>query len=192
MDNEADVALLESAAAAEAPPAPPADLEQVKAKAARLVAIEQELDDLAETEKRLKKEREAIRIHELPEMMFSLEMTLIGVGNKVVEIEPMIQATLPKESTALQAACNWLVDNKEGGVIKRQLNLDLPKGDAVMEAKVVTALNAVDPGLAPRVIPTVHYQTYLALCRRLVQSGKDVPKDVLGIFVGHIARVGSR
>ena len=188
MANEADVALLESAAT-EVSPRPKADLDQIMTKASRLIAIEQELDDLAETEKRLKKEREAIRIHELPEMMFSLEMTLIGVGNKIVKIEPMIQAALPKEPVALQAACNWLVDNKEGGVIKRQLECALPKGDALMEAKVLEALKAVSPTLAPAITPTVHYQTYLALCRRLVTAGKDVPKDLLGIFVGHIARV---
>lgn len=180
-----NISILEADAAAR----PKADLGALRAKAARLCAIESELAELAETEKRLKKEREDLRIHQLPELMFEMDMTLIGVGDKVVELEDMIQASFPKEPERIEAAVNWLVDNREGGVIKRALALELPKGDAVIERKVLDAIVGVSPALRPEVRPTVHFQTYLALCRRLVRSGATIPLDVLGVFVGHIVRV---
>jgi len=188
MSNLSDLELMASDSD-EASPKSAASLEQVKTKAQRLIELENELSDIAIREKQLKKERAQIRIRDLPEMMFELGLTSIGVGNKVVEIEDMIEGKLPKEPEPLKAACDWLVDNREGGVIKRKLELELPKGDAVMEQRVVDALNAISPKLDPRVVPTVHFKTYEALCKRLVRSGAEIPKDVLGIFVGHIARV---
>lgn len=167
----------------------PATLENVHVRAERLVALERELNDLAETEKKLKKERERLRIRELPEMMAELKMTSIGINNRVVAIEPLIQATLPKEPDKLVLAIEWVEDAKEGGCVKRALELDLPKGDAVMEQRVIDALLAVDPRLSPRVTPTIHHSTYTALCKRLVRAGVDLPKDLLGVFVGSIARV---
>lgn len=189
MADDIDYAELMEQAAADSAPVEPADLAQVQAKAARLVAIELQLADIAEQEKLLKKERALLRIKQLPEMMASLNMTIVGVGNQVVKIEAMIQAGLPKDPLKRKAACDYLVDMREGGVIKRQLIAFLPKGNAVVEQKLLDLLRANFPDVFAEVQMDIHYQTYLALVKRLIRSGKEIDKDKLGIFVGHIARV---
>lgn len=188
-DYKVDIAeLMEEAAASNEPP-PTADLEQVMAKAKRLIEIETELEELSEKEKKLKKERELVRIKQLPDMMFSLNMTSVGIGNRTVKIEPMIQANLPKDPTKKIVALNTLVDMKEGGVISRNIALHLPKGDAVVAEKTMDFLKLQFPSLLPELQDYVHPQTYLALCKRLIKSGVEVDKDKLGIYVGQIARV---
>lgn len=164
-------------------------LDEVKAKAARLVAIEAELANMAKREQDLKKERERIRTSELPSMMFQLEITSIGVSNRTVLIGPNIQASLPKDADKRDVALKWIIDAKEGGIIKRSLELDLPKGDAVIEHRIVDALRKVHSSLNPRIEASIHHSTYVALARRLAASGKPFPADVLGIFVGQIAWV---
>ena len=183
-----DIALMEQAAA-DKTPVTQVDLATIVAKAKRLVEIEMELDDLAAQATKLSKERESLRIHELPEMMFANDMTSVGVGNKVIVIEPIVEASVPKEPERLERVVNYLVDIGEGGNIKRALQLDLPKGDAAMEDKICTAIRTIAVGLNPRITPSIHAQTYKAIMRRLVKSGRDLPRDLLGVFIGHIARV---
>jgi hypothetical protein len=170
----------------------PASLDAVKRMGKELVKCEADLAHAEEEVKRLKKLREDLRIKQLPEMFFKLGITMLGGidgTNCVLRKEPLIQATLSKEPEPREQAINWLVDNKHGGSVKRSLYLDLPKGDAVVEHKVVAALRKVAPSLVPVVEYDVHYQTYLALCKRLVQSGAKIPLDVLGIYVGSIVRM---
>lgn len=173
----------------------PASLDAVKKKGRELVQCEADLVHAEEEVKRLKKLREDLRIKELPELFFKLGITMLGGidgTNCVLRKEPLIQATLSKEPESREKAINWLVDNKHGGSVKRSLSLDLPKGDAVAEHKVVAAILALAKkgyNLKPVVTYDVHYQTYLALCKRLVQSGSVIPLDVLGIYVGSIVRM---
>ena len=84
-------------------------------------------------------------------------------------------------------ALQWLVDNQLGGNIKRNLEVELPKGNEVMEHLVIDALSEL--GLEASIDATVHHSTYSSLCRKLVESEKIIPKDVLGIYVANIARV---
>lgn len=169
----------------------PASLEDVKKRGLDLVECEVDLALAEEEVKRLKKLREDLRVKILPEMFFKLGITVVGIDgtNHILRKEPLIQASLPKEPEPRERAINWIVDNKHGGSVKRSLSLDLPKGDAVIEHKVVAALKKVAPSLVPVVEYDVHYQTYLALCKRLVQSGAKIPLETLGIYVGSIVRM---
>lgn len=171
----------------------PVDLKYVQDKARRLVAIEDRLEELADEEKQLKEEQRLIRIFQLPEALFELEISppIIGVGNRVVEVEPLITASLPPVESAemRQKALETVIDLGLGGNIKYTLEIDFPKGDAITEAKVIDAINAVSADLKPRVNATIHHSTYTAMIKRLINAGKVIDRTVLGVFVGNIARV---
>lgn len=171
----------------------PVDLKYVQDKARRLVTIEDRLEELADEEKQLKEEQRLIRIFQLPEALFELEISppIIGVGNRVVEVEPLITAALPPvdQPEMRQKALNTVIDLGLGGNIKYTLEIDFPKGDAITEAKVIDAINAVSADLKPRVNATIHHSTYTAMIKRLINAGKVIDRTVLGVFVGNIARV---
>jgi hypothetical protein len=172
----------------------PVDLKYVQDKARRLVAIEDRLEELAFEEAQLKDEQKLIRIFQLPEALFELGISppIIGVGNRVVEVEPLITATLPsqdKDPEARQKAINAVIDLGLGGNVKYTLEIDFPKGDAITEHKIIDAINSVNPNLRPRVNATVHHGTYTAMIKRLINAGKVIDRALLGVFVGNIARV---
>lgn len=187
MDTNTDI--MSAAAADQQGSASPASLDSVKALGAQLVQVELDLTAAEATVTRLKQLREEIRIRQLPAQMFELGIDSLGVGNRVLEREPLIQASLPKDPEPRAAAINWLVDHQHGGVIKREVVVALPKGDAATEHKVLAAIRAAAPGIEAAVGYDIHYQTYLALCKRLVKSGAVIPLKALGIFVGSIVRI---
>jgi len=171
----------------------PATLDAIREKANELVAVEQKMSDLTAQLKELSKQREYLRIRLIPDMMASNEIFSIGVGNKVVEVEPIVEASVPKDADKLDAAISFLTSIGEGGNVRRHLDVELPQNNAVIEDRVVKALTRISRRLKPRVVATIHPQTYKAIARRLVANGTAIPekdgKNILGIFVGRIARV---
>ena len=162
-----------------------ATLDDVKRSVESLIALDTKISELESELEKSKREFKEISETILPPLMFELELSDFRSGNVKVALESVIGAKLPTELEARRAAIDWLVDRGEGGAVKRQLEVFLPKGDAVMEEKVVDALLAVDKNLSPTITPTIHHSTYAAICRRLVQKGgEDLPLEKLGIFVG--------
>jgi len=166
-----------------------ADLKDVRRLAGRLVAIE---DEIVECEARiaaLKKEREEVRIRTLPGVMFELGIDSVSIDNHHCTLEPLVQATLPKDPVQRQEAVEWLVDNGHGGIVKRQLTVELPKGDAAMEDLVKDAVHDAAPELLIATTYNVHHSSYTALAKQLVRDGVSVPADLLGVYIGSIVRV---
>jgi hypothetical protein len=171
----------------------PIDLKYIQDKARRLVTIEDRLEELKIEESQLKEEQRQIRIFQLPEAMFELDIKppIIGVGNRVVEVEPLVTASLPstEDPKRREKAMNYVIDLKLGGNIKYTLQLDLPKGDAITQHKVIDALKAVSFDLNPRIETTIHHKTYTSMISKLIAAGKVIDRELLGVWVGNIARV---
>jgi hypothetical protein len=171
----------------------PFDLKYIQDKARRLVTIEDRLEELAVEESQLKEEQRQIRIFQLPEAMFELDIKppVIGVGNRVVEVEPLVTASLPstEDPDKRQKAINYVVDLKLGGNVKYALEVDLPKGDAIMQHKVLDAIRSVSRDLNPRINASIHHKTYTSMISKLIASGKVIDRELLGVWVGNIARV---
>ena len=181
-----DAIELMAQAAAEAPKA---NLQEVKRLAARLVVIEDEIKQCEDYIAKAKKEREEIRIRTLPGVMFELGIDSVSIDNHQCTLEPLVQATLPKDPIQRQEAVEWLVDNGHGGIIKRQLTVELPKGDAATEDMVRDAVRDAAPGLVVSTAYNVHHSSYTALAKQLVRDGVSVPADLLGVYIGSIVRV---
>lgn len=171
----------------------PIDLKYVQDKARRLVAIEDRLEEIAAEEKVLKEEQKQIRIFQLPEAIFELDIKppIIGVGNRLVEIVPLIAAKLPpkEDPDRREKAINAVIDMGLGGNVKYALEMDFPKSDAILGHKIVDAINAIDSTLKPHIDTTIHHGTYTAMISKLIAAGIPIDRDLLGVWVGNIARV---
>ena len=186
-----DTDLMAEAAAEQDEHRDPASLEKVRELGARLIAVEREIEDAEELVSRLKKEREEIRIRKMPAQMFELKLTVLGIDNHVLTLDSLVTGSLPKSADERAKAIEWLGDHGHGGAIKRLLSLDLPKGDAVTEHKVLDALAEVAPSLQPEVKYDIYPSTYGKLCRDIVAHGEEAPYETLGIYVGSIVRMDS-
>ena len=168
---------------------PVADLSEVKRLAARLVKIDDEIKQCEDFIANAKREREDIRVRILPNVMFELGLDSITIDNHYCRLQPHVQAALPKDPEPREAAINWLVEHGHGGIIKRQLKVDLPKGDGDTEIAVKEAVAEAAPGLVVDTAYNVHHSSYSALMRQLVREGANIPTDILGVYVGQIVRV---
>lgn len=166
-----------------------ADLKSVKRLAARLVQIEDEIIDCEARISALKKEREEVRVKTLPGIMFELGIDSVTIDNHRCTLEPLVQATLPKDPEQREKAVAWMVDNGHGGIVKREMKVDLPKGDAVTEEIVRDAVRGAAPGIPVATTYNVHHSSYSALIRQLVREGAPIPTEMLGVYVGSIVRV---
>ena len=165
------------------------ELQAVKRLAARLITIENEIEDCEARISDLKKEREEVRIRTLPGIMFELGINSITVDNHSCTLEPMVQASLPKDPEQREKAVAWMVDNGHGGIVKREMKIDLPKGDAITEEVVRDAVRDAAPDVPVATKYNVHHSSYSALIRQLVREGAPIPTDLLGVYVGSIVRV---
>jgi hypothetical protein len=101
----------------------------------------------------------------------------------------MVQASLPKDPEQREKAVAWMVDNGHGGIVKREMKIDLPKGDAITEEVVRDAVRDAAPDVPVATTYNVHHSSYSALIRQLVREGAPIPTDLLGVYVGSIVRV---
>jgi hypothetical protein len=180
-----DIDMIENAAVAPTSK----DLEAIKFYAKELVRLENEIEESEARVAQLKKEREEIRRLTLPQLMIELGVDAIVANNHECKLEPLVTASLPKDVEQRAAAISWLVDNGHGGIVKRELKVDLPKGDDVTEEVVKDAVRNAAPSLLVDVGYGIHHSSYLALAKQLVRDGEPFPADVLGVYVGQIVRV---
>jgi hypothetical protein len=165
------------------------DLEAVKFYAKELVRLENEIEDGEALIAKLKKEREEIRRLTLPQLMIELGVDAIVANNHECRLEPLVTASLPKDVEQRASAISWLVDHGHGGIVKRELKVDLPKGDDITENTVRDAVQDAAPNLLVDVAYNVHHSSYQALARQLVRDGESFPADLLNVFIGQIVKV---
>ena len=144
----------------------------------KFFAIDDEISDLQKQLENLQDQYNALRRHILPARMEDETRSEITIGNRRIELERSVEASLPKEDLAKRRQIlDLLLKLGHGGVIKRELTLELPKGDRVAEHKAIDALREALPELTPEVDENIHTSTYKALVKRLLEAGEDGLKE---------------
>lgn len=190
-------------AAADAIPEPSL-LEMAQRDAARLAEVEMLIEDYTKQIETLRAEREDLRAQRLPQLMTQADSPVVSVGNVIVRLKSIVQGNLPSVSKSrkmsdeqreenerkraeLMAA---VVDLGHGGIIKRLLTVELPKGNEAIMHKAQDAMRALK--LRSDVEEDIHWQTYQKFCRELCEDTSQLdklPLDKLCIFIGLVAEV---
>lgn len=163
-------------------------LPQVEAKGAELVSITRLIADAEADLADFKARKAELEFHELPDLMKDANITSVTVGNIPIELENIVQASLPKEDRLHRARIlDWVIRHGHGGIIRREVIVPLPMGDDAAKMKVLAALeNVIDTA---SVEETIHAQSYTALCRRLIKGDQPVSLELLNIFVAQRAKI---
>lgn len=164
-------------------------LRQLKWLAKKLIEADMRVADAEAELSKLKADRERLRRFQIPELMMELGLDSFSADNHSLTMTTSVTATLPKDPDKRAAAIDWLVNNGHGGIIKRTLTVELPKGDAVAEAVLIDAVHEAAPDLHPDVAYNAHHSTYAALMRGLVKKGALLPTDMLGVSIENLAKV---
>lgn len=112
----------------------------------------------------------------LPDLMEKAEMENITCKDGVlVEIKPVLRASIPKENP--EPAFAYLEEVKYGDVIKRQIVIEFNRGEEKWAAKFVRDLAQRKKPVRSTMKRSVHPQTLLATLRELLNKGTKVPME---------------
>lgn len=91
----------------------------------------------------------------------------------------VVRASISNEN--MPRAVAWLEANGQGSIVKRELKLAFGKGE---EQKAAEALDVLqEHHFIPTDKQSVHAQTLGAVVRELLAEGRELPMDILGIYV---------
>ena len=157
------------------------ELSLVSALANKQVELAQELASLEEAVKAKKEEFRATSEQELPEAMQAagLSELVLSTGEKIT-ISEFYNAHISKVNQ--ETAYNWLVSNGHAGPIKNEVSLKFARDQERIAEETVLALKA--RGLSPEVRQSVHPSTLKAFVKEQLTSGKDIPSEPFGIYIG--------
>ena len=157
------------------------ELSLVSALANKQVELAQELASLEEAVKAKKEEFRATSEQELPEAMQAAGLTelVLSTGEKIT-ISEFYNAHISKVNQ--ETAYNWLVSNGHAGLIKNEVSLKFARDQERIAEETILALKA--RGLSPEVRQSVHPSTLKAFVKEQLTSGKDIPSEPFGIYIG--------
>ena len=162
------------------------ELSKVSAKAQEQLDLEKEIADLENKLKETKDRHRVVAELELPEAMQESNLAEIVLTNgSKITINPFYKGYISEEHR--DDAMGWLVDNNHGSLIKNEVTLKFGKDEDEKATATIESLK--QQGLDPSVKQGVHPQTLNAFIKEQITSGKDIPAEIFGIYVGSRANI---
>ena len=100
-------------------------------------------------------------------------------GQKI-SVQTYYSASIPKDK--INDALDWLRDNGHGDLIKNTVSIDYGKGEDNVAADMKQKLREAGQSFTDKT--GVHPQTLKAFAREQTESGKNLPLDLLGVYIG--------
>lgn len=174
-----------------------ADAQLTEAESTNILAqITNTVREFLTAEREVKEAEEALkaaqdRLRNITETQLPLLMdeakqkTLTTLDGYQVTRGEVIRASISQEN--MPKAAEWLQANGQGAIIKREISLKFGKGEEDKAAEAVGALR--EHHFAPVDKMSVHPQTLGSVVRELLEAGKEIPMDVLGVYVQPLVKV---
>lgn len=151
--------------------------------------LQRECDEL---EQQLKNKRQKLNKHlfeVIPNALAERNLTSLKlVDGSEVDIQSYYTAKIPKESE--QQAYKWLRDNGFGDLIKNEVVVQFGRDEDGRANNFVKSL--VSDGYEPTQKTHVHPQTLRGFIREQMESGKNLPLDILGGYAGQRATIKNK
>lgn len=139
--------------------------------------------DVESAEATLKAAQERVRgltEHQLPLLMDEAQQKeLVTLDGWRITRSDTIRAGISADN--MPAAVLWLDANGQGSIVKHEVKLMFGKGEEQKLAEAVDVLR--EHHFAPTDKMSVHAQTLGAVVRELLAEGRELPMELLGIYV---------
>ena len=140
-----------------------------------------ELNELEEAVKAKKEELRLTSEQELPDAMQASGLTQITLSNGAkITINEFYNAHISKANQEL--AYKWLESNGHEGLIKNEVLLKFGREEDTVVQETVSALKS--RGLSPEIRQSIHPSTLKAFVKEQLTTGKDIPTEPFGIYIG--------
>lgn len=161
-------------------------LAEVSDLALRQLELEERIEATQELLKQLQEAHTAVSSQLLPAALHAHNLSEIKMADgSQVTIQKIVRASIPKNRA--DEAFAWLETNEHGDLIKHIVSASFGRGE---DEAVQAALEALaEAGVYAEDKRTVHPQTLGAFVREQLEVGADLPHDLLGVFVGEVAKI---
>lgn len=157
------------------------ELSLVSALANKQLELSKELNELEEAVKAKKEELRLTSEQELPDAMQASGLTQITLSNGAkITINEFYNAHISKANQEL--AYKWLESNGHEGLIKNEVFLKFGREEDTVVQETVSALKS--RGLSPEIRQSIHPSTLKAFVKEQLTTGKDIPTEPFGIYIG--------
>ena len=161
-------------------------LSQITNTVREFLAAERDVKAAEETLKAAQDRLRNISETQLPMLMDEAKQKVLTTEDSYqVARSEVIRASISVEN--MPKAAEWLISNGQGAIIKRELSLKFGKGEEDQANEAVETLRARK--FAPVDKMSVHPQTLGSVVRELLEAGKEIPMDLLGVYVQPVVKV---
>jgi hypothetical protein len=125
----------------------------------------------------------------IPDLMTSMSMPEVTFKGWKVQVKEFISGNLPKKEEDPEGharGIDWIVNAGGGGIIKTEVAVQFGRSQHNEALDLAAKLN--EQGFPAVCDSGVHVQTLWAFARERLKNGDDLDLDVLGLFVGKVAK----
>ena len=158
-------------------------------KVIELKNLEDEISNAEESITKLKEKAKTLSQFEIPVMMEEMHITKLKLKDgESVEIKKIYGASIPQEHQ--EAAFTWLRENDLGDIIKNDITVTFGRGEDNKASEYATL--AQGQGFEPVQKIGVHPQTLKAVVRERLESGQEMPSDIIKTYAGNSTKITRR
>ena len=162
------------------------ELASVSALALRQIQLGTEILETEKKLEELKTRHREISTRILPEAMLALGLTSFSLTNgSKVQLSKFYNAKIPENRKV--EALNWLRTHNHGDIIREDITVSFRDGKDDEVKKLTAAIDKL--GYAYSRECGIHHSTLKAFVREMIETGKPVPLDLFGAYVGNITKI---
>ena len=154
--------------------------------------------DIAETEIEIANLKEQLKKKEdyntklseevLPSLFSEVGLSELKLSDgRKIKVSEYYRAAIKVENR--EAAYTWLRNNGFGDLVKNQVTCSFGRNEDEKASSLISDLN--EKGLEPMQREWVEPSTLRAFVREQYESGKEIPMDLLGAYIGHKTTIKS-
>jgi hypothetical protein len=154
--------------------------------------------DIADTDNEISKIKEKLKEKEdhrrllseevLPSLFSEVGLSELKLADgRKIKVSETYRASIKIENR--KAAYSWLRNNGFGDLVKNQVTCSFGRNEDEKASSLISDLS--EKGLEPAQREWVEPSTLRAFVREQYESGRDLPMDLLGAYVGHKTTIKS-
>ena len=165
------------------------DAKTLSDKVIELKNLEDEIQNAEESVAKLKEKAKTLSQFEIPVMMEEMHITKLKLKDgESVEIKKIYGASIPPQHQ--EEAFTWLRNNGLGDIIKNDITVTFGRGEDNKASEYATL--AQGQGFEPVQKIGVHPQTLKAVVRERLESGQEMPSDIIKTYAGNSTKITRR
>lgn len=159
----------------------------IGALAARATALIEEISAMQANMADRQAELKQILEDDLPQAMDSANCKEFTASNGAkLQIKDLVSASIPKARQ--EEAFAWLRANGHSELIKHEITVPMSRGMDNLAPEMIDRIKRTY-GVEAADKATVHAQTLAAFCREQLAQGKELPADLLGLYVKRLVQI---